>query len=507
MKNISITLILSVFFGLCKSYGEISTTITKVLVNNQTYVENCGNIDFGTNTNNSLIIYFKLTKQKTEVVGIVEINIFIKGLTSSSEYFRSSLKVLPTSWNDSTEYIGSIGCNIGANEVEVTGSYVYIKSTYNQGVETNSCRYPISKTPTPTFEVSPNSISLSCNDKSFKKFSVKNVYNSPGTLKYEWHIGHGWNYNGAPVSNIVTTTNSIELTAFSYPPNPVKVIPILNGKKYPQLTTNVGLTSFNPPESEIAGANVLCSTDKRIYEVKNLPLNHRWVSSWSTSNEQIATIRKTSSYQAELSVKQLQMIDIHAIITNSCGQNKRISKAIWMGKKPIINLRRENYDSSYPIDYDVVIKDAQRQRINSVTWQKVSGRGSISQNARIYSANVGGGVREWTLFARVIASNRCGSTTKNFSASGGGRPPCDRRYEIAKRPGDRYELQRRPCPDKIRSYHEKEQPEQYLIKAYDITGKELQKSKTIDLSTLKPGIYILKAIVNNEVVTNKVSIN
>lgn len=50
------------------SYGQVDTKIDQISVNNQQYVNNCSTIDFGTTTNNSLTIYFTLTKPIKQLV-------------------------------------------------------------------------------------------------------------------------------------------------------------------------------------------------------------------------------------------------------------------------------------------------------------------------------------------------------------------------------------------------------------------------------------------------------
>jgi hypothetical protein len=95
------------------------------------------------------------------------------------------------------------------------------------------------------------------------------VYNSPGTLSYNWQVGSGWNNSsGNPVSSFVTTTNSVTLTPFSYPPSNVIVTPILDGVNQPQSTSTVSLSGFNPTFYEVVGQSSLCSS--AIYTVSNL---------------------------------------------------------------------------------------------------------------------------------------------------------------------------------------------------------------------------------------------
>lgn len=54
MKNKIKLAVLIALFGMCKSIGQVSTSIVDVLVNNQTTVNNCGLIDLGATANNTL---------------------------------------------------------------------------------------------------------------------------------------------------------------------------------------------------------------------------------------------------------------------------------------------------------------------------------------------------------------------------------------------------------------------------------------------------------------------
>lgn len=54
MKSKILICLLTLFFIEIKLYGQVTVTIESVLVNNQTTVNNCNTIDFGTVSNNNL---------------------------------------------------------------------------------------------------------------------------------------------------------------------------------------------------------------------------------------------------------------------------------------------------------------------------------------------------------------------------------------------------------------------------------------------------------------------
>ncbi|MFD0990367.1 hypothetical protein ACFQ1R_09685 [Mariniflexile jejuense] len=125
---------------ICKSYAQITTTITNVLVNNQSTISNCSLIDFGSNANNSITINFKLTKPSNQVVGNCDLDILLKYAIGSIGTSKASNIVQSGSWtNNNTEFNGQITANISAGDIQVTGSSIYIECKTDTSAKTQSC--------------------------------------------------------------------------------------------------------------------------------------------------------------------------------------------------------------------------------------------------------------------------------------------------------------------------------------------------------------------------------
>ncbi len=78
MKNKIYTLVLFTTLNIYGIYAQVETKITDVTLNSQTVINNCGLIDLGTNSNNNLSFYFKLTKPSNQAIGISDLKILLK---------------------------------------------------------------------------------------------------------------------------------------------------------------------------------------------------------------------------------------------------------------------------------------------------------------------------------------------------------------------------------------------------------------------------------------------
>ncbi len=144
--------------------------------------------------------------------------------------------------------------------------------------------------PTPTFTISPASLSIPCGSAITQAFTVNNVYNSPGTLSYDWNLGsasNGWIYNGNPAPQTFSTTaNSINLTSSTTAASisNVAVTVKLNNANYATLTSNITVTA--PANNySIALPASRCSTG--VFSVTNLPAGA--TVSWQATPANIVT--------------------------------------------------------------------------------------------------------------------------------------------------------------------------------------------------------------------------
>ncbi|MBJ7883036.1 T9SS type A sorting domain-containing protein [Gelidibacter salicanalis] len=418
MKSKIHLLTILITFCIYNTYGQITTTLDEVYVNGQTSVTNCGTIDFETTENNTLTFYYTLTKTSSST-GEGFLKIKLKYNSSSNGAERGNQYITSNLWN-SNQYVHTIATNIDASEVQVNGSSIYLEFTEVSSPFDyyNSCEHPIIKTPVPSFSLTPNSTTVSCESTSVKNFTVtpSNIPNG-ATVTYQWNVGNGWLRNGNPASNFTTSTPSVTLTPNAFPPGNVNVTPVLNGDSYPTLTSAVSLGSFNPVY-QISGVNGFCTT--ATYTVNNL-LSGTSVTSWSVSNNNIATISSNGN-QATLTAVGSGLVSISANITNSCGQSKPFHKInIVVGNPYFPNIQMTGIDEVVEdqiVHYSVPIASGATSyqwsfnylgsgnpTIPSNNWQILSGQGSRSISVKV-------GSRSNTVVVICKAINSCGNTTK-----------------------------------------------------------------------------------------------
>lgn len=169
-------------------------------------------------------------------------------------------------------------------------STLEVTSIPAQSVSSNSIRIRkiiIAETaPTPTFTLTPSSLTVPCGSSTAQIFTVNNVYNSPGTLSYDWDLGstgNGWLYNGNPAPQTFSTaTNSISLTSSvsATSLSNVSVTVKLNGGNYTTLNSLTTVTNSIP---NFTLSNITKGVDCNIITVKaNLPLGN--TITWTTTN-------------------------------------------------------------------------------------------------------------------------------------------------------------------------------------------------------------------------------
>ncbi|MBI1782537.1 MAG: hypothetical protein HYR66_14420 [Sphingobacteriales bacterium] len=188
----------------------------------------------------------------------------------------------------------------------------------------------------PTFTISPTSVSIPCGTNTTQSFTVNNVYNSPGTLSYNWNLGtanNGWLYQGSTApQTFSTTTNAISLTssATASSLSNVSVTVVLNGANYTTLTSNVTLTTPTYNFS-ISGNTIICNS--AVYSVPGLPAGASV--SWSIPGSAGTVLQLSPNNPAanQLTITNQRWYDITTTLTAtitglSCGITKTATKTI-----------------------------------------------------------------------------------------------------------------------------------------------------------------------------------
>lgn len=147
--------------------------------------------------------------------------------------------------------------------------------------------------------------------------------------------------------------------------------------------------------------------------------------------------------------------------------------------------------------------DINFQGITSTTWQKISGSGGCfaSFGGSGFDGLGHGNCNNWSVYAKITATNSFGTTTLYSTITPPAPSPCSDYYMIANVSKDNYQIQQiiNPCnATTLNSQIEK--IENAVISVYDYNGIKVLESNNsqINISQLNNGVYIIKATLNNE---------
>ena len=326
MKKIFLTVLL--YLTYTSINAQITTSINNIFLNSQTTVSNCNTLDFVTTQNNSLVFYYKLTRPQSLPNGTGKLRIMLKYDSSSNPQIITSLDILDSFWANTINE-ATISGNISENQVQVSGSSIYLEFETSGSIKSSSCSYPITKSLLPTFTLSPTSLNLVCGDTSAKTFAVTPANIPAGAnVTYQWNFS-GWNGTAS------STMSSVSLTPNSGTslPSTVSVTPFINGVAKPTMSCVVSRATFNP-SSVITGNLNLCPSSTSTYTLTNLSSNSV---SWNSSNSSVASIGLASGSSVSVNGISNGSVVLTATITNSCGQTATKTFNINIGTANISN--------------------------------------------------------------------------------------------------------------------------------------------------------------------------
>jgi hypothetical protein len=303
--------------------------------------------------------------------------------------------------------------------------------------------------PVAVFNISPSTVSINCGSTSPVSFSVSNVYNSPGTLTYNWNVGSGWSgtYNA--------TMSTISLTPTAYPPGNISVTPIYNGVPQITKTCTVSLAAFNPTYS-ITGSDQGCPNTSSNYSI-SAGTN---TVTWSLSNASLASLNTTTGSNVILTGIANGSVTLNATVTNSCGQSKVFPKTILIGKPVVTNTTITGGSTTAPINTTTQLTVAYVTGATGYQWTVASLSNScvdvngnpvngailpkFSNNSNTITtvspiAFVNWGDCPSDVVVNCSATNACGLTGIGYKVvsvygSGGGGNPCPGRMVISPNP-------------------------------------------------------------------------
>ena len=318
------------------TYSQVTVSVQDLQYTNNgqpaIYPTNCGNIDLASSTSTSISFGINLSKPNGQVVGLSDLRVYTQKSSSDSRIERSWTQIQESFWSTSVPntYLTTASFSINSSDFNATGGtlFVVFKSSGNVEYQT-ACSFTITKTPPPTFTLSPTSLNLVCGDTSAKTFAVTPANIPAGAnVTYQWNFS-GWNGTAS------STMSSVSLTPNSGTslPSTVSVTPFINGVAKPTMSCVVSRATFNP-SSVITGNLNLCPSSTSTYTLTNLSSNSV---SWNSSNSSVASIGLASGSSVSVNGISNGSVVLTATITNSCGQTATKTFNINIGTANISN--------------------------------------------------------------------------------------------------------------------------------------------------------------------------
>ena len=187
------------------------------------------------------------------IVGLSDLRVYTQKSSSDSRIERSWTQIQESFWSTSVPntYLTTASFSINSSDFNATGGtlFVVFKSSGNVEYQT-ACSFTITKTPPPTFTLSPTTLSIPCGSVAPVTFSYSNVYSTPGvTYNYSYS---GWTF-------VSQTPNSITLKPANANilPSNFSLVPIVNGVTQPYKVCTVTRAPFTTT-SAITGSGVVC---------------------------------------------------------------------------------------------------------------------------------------------------------------------------------------------------------------------------------------------------------
>ncbi len=260
----------------------------------------------------------------------------------------------------------------------------------------------------------------------------------------------------------------------------------------------VGVGSNCSVTYNLTGNDNICSTVNSTYTLNYTPPNT--TPTWSvTSNLQII-----SSTNSSVTVKAINS-SINGNSTITANVNGDVTQFdVWVGK-PKIDLVY-NPVSNY-VYINVIGENGSglsKQEITNITWQKISDNGACgcvisAYGNSIFDGLAQGNCSDWSMYAKITASNSCGSTSIYRTIAPPPEEDCESNFTvnydniILECDEDPYTLDK--SSKKIKNVY-----------IYNLNGVLINKSlyKNKNVSKLPKGVYIIKVVLKKGKVLTKV---
>jgi hypothetical protein len=297
------------------SYAQVTVSVSNLQYTNNgqatVLLANCGNIDLASSTTTSINLEINLSKPNGQVVGLSDLRVYTKTSSSESRIERSWAQITEISWSPNSPSTRSTSASFSINSSDFNASggtlFVVFKSSGN--IEyTSTCIFTITKTPLPSFTLSPTTLNLTCGDTNSRVFAV-----TPANIPSGANVTYQWSYSGW--SLVSSTETSRTLQPISANPGSVIVTPSINNTQQLSKTCSVSLAPFTSPAT-ITGQTGICSGSANY----TISLTGGQNVSWSLSNPSIGALSNQTNTGTTVSFSGNGAQTLIASITNQCGQ-------------------------------------------------------------------------------------------------------------------------------------------------------------------------------------------
>ncbi len=341
-------------------------------------------------TNNSANVKFTITYSKSSTYVVGNCTVFVRSYNSNGQYTDLITPIYTYFADSGTSFATAIDTDIYANNITFnSGNYLSVEVVSNGGGAWYSSKINIVKTP--TIMLSPTSVTIPCGSTNPVTFSC-NANTDIGAFSYKWNVGSGWSKDGNPVSGTITTTAStltLTPTSATVLPSGVSVDITWNTAYSFTRYCEVKRQAFdNSNLLQITGSNTtVCTFPSALsYSVNSAAGDSV---SWTTSDSSIGELQNSTGSSVSILMKRQGEITLTAVVTNSCGQNKTVSRKIWAGT-PLVYMPNVScgnpydsvcFNSNYNVQvgqYSTIVVDAlgfdnTANPNTDFEWEKVNG--------------------------------------------------------------------------------------------------------------------------------------
>ena len=239
------------FFSLGLS-AQVSVTPQNVEYTNngqpKSYVTGCGNIDLASSTSTSISMIINIDTYES-VINKSESKLYVytKKSFSAVRIQRYSKTIPSTNWTPGAapttlSYAPTVSFSINAADFNATGGTLLLVFESPSGTQyTSPCTFTITKTPPPSFFLSPDSLSLGCGEVAGRIFAI-----TPANIPAGVTPSYSWSFPGWTEVGSTATSKTLQPSSGVVLPSTITVTQNINGVPTEIKTCTVSRSSIAP---------------------------------------------------------------------------------------------------------------------------------------------------------------------------------------------------------------------------------------------------------------------